>query len=289
VDDQATPSARKPLTTTHPHGYLLVRPDHALGLVRISKNASTESKVRLGCSQWVEFSRFDAPGVAFVREPVARFLSSLPETVLRMTHFVVADPSRGDQVIVPQDVYQELAQAARSPVTDFANLFLELVEYAFFDAHHEPQVSFLADRAMRLRIDPRLYPTEHFERSIEQIERWTGITAAPRASRSNQGGAKPLSGRTPLVNLARRVSGTGVYRTVRHSGLLGLRYAGSEGPLPLRSLNAFANRFSAEMKDATFTEDFRQRVLNLYALDLELWRLVEKAGGDVPASSAWPG
>jgi hypothetical protein len=279
---------RKPLTTTHPHGHVLARPDRALGLVRISKNASTESKVRLGCADWVAFDRFDGPVVAFVREPFARFLSSIPETVLRMTHFAVADASRGDQVIVPDDVYCELARAATAPIADFADKFLELAEYAYFDAHHEPQVSFLADRAMRLRIDPRLYPTEQFERSIAQIERWTGITAVPRAARSNQGGAKPMAGRSPAIDLARRVSRTGVYRTVAYSGLLGLRYNGNEGPLALRALNELANQFAAELKGVKLGEDFRQRVLTLYALDLELWRKVDAADGDIAASAVWP-
>jgi hypothetical protein len=204
-----------------------------------------------------------------------------------MTHFVAADPSRGDQVVAPDDVYAELAACAAAPMADFAGKFLELAEYAFFDAHHEPQVSFLADREMRLRIDPRLYPTEHFERSISQIERWTGIAATPPAARSNQGGAKPLAGRTPAIDLARRLSRTGVYRTLAHSGLLGLRYNGNEGPLALRALNDLANRFAAELKSASLEAGFRERVLALYALDMELWSRVEEAGGDVPASAVW--
>ncbi|OZA54950.1 MAG: hypothetical protein B7X78_11240, partial [Sphingomonadales bacterium 39-62-4] len=102
------PISRAPLTTTHPHGYVLVREDRTLGLLRISKNASTESKVRLDCRDWIAFDQFDGPSVAFLREPYSRFLSSIPETMLRVTHFQIEDPSRKDRVVAPEDVYREL-------------------------------------------------------------------------------------------------------------------------------------------------------------------------------------
>lgn len=279
---------RAPLTTTHPHGYVLARGDRTLGLVRISKNASTESKVRLRCVDWIAFDDFNGPSVAFVREPFARYLSSLPETVLRMTEAQIAEPSRKDRVVIPEDVHHELSAAATLPIADFARLFLELTEYAFFDAHHEPQVSFLADRALKLRIDPRLYQTEQFERSISQIRDWLHIDTAPAGPKSNQGGAKPQKGRTPAIDLARRITRTGVYRILHHSGVLGLRYRGHSGPITLGTMNALANRFSAELKGADLGEDYRRRVLTLYAADAALWNTVRDRGGDMHASGVWP-
>lgn len=279
---------RAPLTTTHPHGYVLARADRALGLVRISKNASTESKVRLLCEEWIAFGAFPGPSVAFIREPVSRFLSSIPETVLRMTEPQLAEVDRKDRVEVPEDVYRELLGNAASPIEQLAQLFLELVEYGFFDAHHEPQVSFLADRNMALRIDPWLYPTQAFERSIAQITARFGITTAPAGQRSNKGGAKPVAGRNGVVDLVRRISRTGVHARVRNAGLLGARYRGDSGPISLRDLNAFANRFAAEMKSAELPGSYRERILALYGADAALWRLVSDREGDARASEVWP-
>lgn len=279
---------RPPLTTTHPHGHVIARTDRSVGLVRISKSASTESKVRLDCSEWIAFDEFDGPVVAFVREPFARFISSMPETVLRMTHFQQAESDRKDRVEIPEDIHHELAAAASAPIADFARLFLDLVEYAFFDAHHEPQVSFVADRQMRLRIDPWLYPTEEFERAISQIEARLGIACRPPGPRSNKGGAKPLAGRNAAVDMARRVTRTGVYRRVRHAGVLGLRYRGDGGPIDLRQLNELANRFTAELKSCDLAAGYRERVLGLYAADLMMWQAVRDAGGDVKTSEVWP-
>ena len=278
---------RKPLTTTHPHGHVLVRRDKALGLLRISKNASTESKVRLECAQWVHFDDFDGPVVAFLRNPVSRFVSGVPETMLRMTHFVAAENWRGDRVEVAEDIYSELVSVAAEPIATVIERFLDLVEYSFFDAHHEPQHAFLSDRQMRLRIDPRLYLTESFEDAVAQIEARTGVKALPQRQQGNRGGAKPQAGRTKLIDIGRKASGTGVYRTVKHSGFLGMRYNGHSGAMQLRDLNALANRFTREVKGFDMTDTMRERILSLYAFDQKLWTIVTERGGDVAASEVW--
>lgn len=278
---------RKPLTTTHPHGHVLARPDRRLGLIRISKNASTESKVRLECRDWIAFDVYDGPTVAFLREPVSRFVSGVPETMLRMTHWVAAESWRGDRVEVPEDVYTELAGVAREPIAAVVARFLELAEYAFFDAHHEPQHAFLVDRHLGLRIDPLLYLTESFEDAITRIEARTGIVTRKPADRGNRGGAKPQAGRTRLVDLARRTTRTGVYRKVAHSGFLGLRYRGASEPMELRELNGLANRFTREVKEFGVPGELRERILALYDLDNRLWQAVTARGGDVPASEVW--
>ncbi|MFB0612093.1 hypothetical protein [Aurantiacibacter poecillastricola] len=278
---------RQPLTTTHPHGYVLARPDRALGLIRISKNASTESKVRLECEDWLPFHEFGGPVVAFLREPVARFLSSVPETILRMTDFASAQEWRMDRVVIPDDVHLELLDVAKAPIPTVLERFVELVEYAFFDAHHEPQHAFLADRHMALRIDPYLYLTETFETAIGQIENRFGIDVPPAAQRGNVGGRKAEAGRNGLVDVARRVSSTGVYREVTNPGFLGRRY-GDGQPVLLRELNGYCNKFVRELKSQDLPADLRQRICDLYAFDLALWQDVTSRGGDVRASDVWP-
>lgn len=278
---------RKPLTTTHPHGHVLVRDDRRLGLLRISKNASTESKVRLECEDWVAFGDFEGPVVAFLREPVSRFVSGLPETMLRMTHFAVAEKWRSDRVEVPEDAYHELVRNAAEPIDALFERYLGLVEYAFFDAHHEPQHAFMADRRMRLRIDPHLYLTESFEDALAQIERRTGVHALEQKQQGNRGGAKPQAGRTKWIDLLRRTSRTGVYRQVANSGFLGARYNGNSGPMQLRDLNGLANRFTREVKEFAIPDDLRDRILSLYEFDQHMWSTVTQRGGDVRAGAIW--
>ena len=279
---------RKPLTTTHPHGYVLARSDLAFALLRISKNASTESKNRLGCTNWLAFDAYEGPVVAFLREPVSRFLSSIPETALRMTHFAISEEWRKDRVVIEEDIYQELLGLAQAPIGKVIEAFVELVAYDFFDAHHEPQHAFFTDRHLRLRLDPYLYLTESFETAVQQIEARCRIRTERNPGRGNEGGAKPVVGRTPLIDLARKATRTGVYRRVAHCGFLGQRYRGDPGPARLHELNAMANRFAREVKAHALPDDVRRQILAIYALDQELWRTVTASGGDFPASMAWP-
>lgn len=278
---------RKPLTTTHPHGHVLTRKDRALGLLRISKNASTESKTRLQCEDWLAFNQFNGPVVAFLREPVSRFLSSVPETILRMTHFAIAEEWRRDRVVIPEDTHQSLMDVADQPIDEVLRRFLDLVEYSFFDAHHEPQHAFFTDRKMKLRIDPLLYLTEDFETAVAQIEKRTSITTLRTEERGNRGGGKPLKGRTPAIDLARRVTATGVHRQVAHSGFLGSRYKGDPGSMTKGELNALSNQFTRELKSFDLPHDLRTRIAEVYAFDHELWETVTRRGGDVPASELW--
>lgn len=288
LQESAKDLHRHPLTNTHHHFYLRGRPDGALALVRISKNASTETKRRLGCSAWHSFDEFTGPVVAFLREPVARFLSSIPETALRMTDFVNAESNRLDRVEIPGDTFAELLASANRPIADVVNLWLELVDYGFFDAHHEPQTAFLMDRWMNLAIDPRLYLVEDIETAMQQIEARTGVRALGGANRGNRGGAKPIAARSASVDLMRRITRSGVYRTLAHSGFLGQRYRKSTGPIRLTDLNALANRFSDEIKAYEPSAIETSRIQMIYRSDQLLWARVKEQGGDVAASSIWP-
>ncbi len=278
---------REPLLPSHPHGYLVARPDRKLGVIRISKSASTESTQRLGGQDWLHFDQFEGPIIAFVRDPYQRFVSAIPETMLRMTHWLVEECDRKDRLIIPEDIHYELCNVAERPVEEVAKTFLELVEYAHFEAHHEPQFHYLANRHLQLRVNPRLYLTDAFENGIAQIEEWVGIKAKRRNNRGNVGGAKPLKGRTRTIDIYRRVTRTGVHRVVKHAGFLGLRYRRDSGAISLRELNSFANRFSNELKSARLGEEFKARVNKRYAEDVVFYKIVKAKGGNVHAAAIW--
>lgn len=282
---------RAPLTTTHPHGQLMRREDGRLGLVRISKNASSELVDRLDCTRLVPFSSHDGPAVAFFRDPLRRFLSSVPETMLRVTYAEIADPWNHDRVICPEDVYHELCAIAGRDIPALLEGFVTLVEYAFFDAHHEPQLSFLTDREGRLRIDPLVYAVESLEDHLAAISTRFSIPLVPTAERRNVGGRKPQHGRTTLRDVVRRVTRTGGYHRVAHGGPLGARYGVADGmgamtrPFHRFELNALANRFAKELGETPPRPDLVARIETLYARDRGVWEWVRAAGGDRPLST----
>ncbi len=269
---------RAPLTTTHHHGHVLVREDINLGLIRISKNASTESKNRLGVERMVHYRDFTGPSVTFLRSPVKRFISSIPETMLRITYPEVAHLSRTDQVVCPEDVYFELCDIAKLDITTFADAYLALVEYAFFDAHHEPQTHFIYDRCMRPRINPHLYLVESFDAGIDDIAKRFNLPqlSDTRGNMGNEGGKKAEVGATPLKDLVRNITGTGVRKRLGAPGPLAVRYADElpAGNPTMGKMNTFSNRLSKELKEAQLPASFTRRVEALYAGDIELWQRV---------------
>jgi len=281
---------RQPLTTTHHHGQLLRRSDGRLGLVRISKNASSELVDRLACSVLCPFHAHHGPVVAFFRNPVRRFLSSIPETLLRVTYAEIADPWNADRVICPEDVYHELCAIAGRDIPALLEGFVDLVEYAFFDAHHEPQLSFLTDRRGRLRIDPHVYAVETLERDLAAISARFGIAVAATTAPRNVGGQKPEKGRTFLRDLLRRATGTGGYHRLAHAGPLGVRYGMADRhgvllrPMTRFELNGLANRFAQELRKHEPGPGLVRRIRRLYASDETVWEQLRASGGDHPLS-----
>lgn len=268
---------RARLTTTHPHGSLVRRRDGSLALLRISKNASTELMNRLDCQDWVQFAKNDAPVVIFLRDPVRRFVSSVPETLLRVQHPAVEDAHVPDRVVISEDVYASLEALMKGPIESVIDGFLDLVEEAPFDAHHEPQLSFFTKRDGALRLDGRVFTVENIEDGLQQIALRYGISLRDTAARYNVGGAKPMSGSTPFRMVARKITRTGLYRRLPHSPLLATRYIEAPRVLRRHELNAMANRFAKELKEKGLTEKQTERVRALYHADIALWSRVRES------------
>ncbi len=276
------PAQRPRLTTTHCHGSLNYRQDGKLALLRISKNASTELMNRLDCLDWRPYREVDAPVVMFLREPVRRFVSSIGETLMRVQHPAIEDRQKRDRVMISEDVYAELAEAITEPVPVVVDAMLDLVEEQPFDAHHEPQIYFFTARDGSPRFDGRLYTVERIEEGLEKISIRYGIDiappGAPTGGRFNAGGAKPLTGSTRFRALARRLTGTGLYRRLPRPPLLAARYPEYAGRTLLRrDLNAMANLFTSELKAEGLSEAQIARVRRIYQEDIALWSLVKDA------------
>jgi hypothetical protein len=280
---------RRPLTTTHPHGYVFSNKDHSLGLISISKNASSSIKNRFQLNYLEPFSSFSGNTISFLRDPYLRFMSSIPETLLRITDPGQAYPNHLDQVLVSEDIHSEICAIAKLPINDFISSYIDILSYSFFDAHHEPQFSFLADRFGRLRIDSYVYRVSAFEKAIAQIEARFGVRALASNLPANRSGEKPVAGRNAASHLFRVLTRTGVMETVYWGNPLIVRYNDSKHSKPIRrrDVNRFCNLFASEIKNQVLPNSFIQRVEDLYARDFALWRRLEAIGGDVPMSEIW--
>ena len=267
---------RARLTTTHPHGAVICRRDHKLGLLRVSKNASTELMNRLDCRDWRLFSETDVPVVLFLREPVRRFVSSISETLLRVQHPAIEDFLSRDRVMVSEDVFFALSEVITRPISEIVDRLLDLIEEEPFDAHHEPQISFFTTRDGTPRLDARVYTVERLEEGLEKIALRYGIQTLQADNPYNVGGAKPVSGSTRIRDIVRRATKTGLYRPLPHPPLLAGRYTeATRGALQRRELNEMANAFATELKAEGLTEEQTARVRALYQADIALWTRVK--------------
>ena len=134
-------------TCTHPYGYMLTQNERNFGFIRISKNASTSIAAikELKLTSWAEIEGFRGNIYAVIRNPIERFVSSIPETLLRINSVDPIHGNRGDDVIVPYYLKKEIYGLKVKKLDDFMRGYVDIVGQDFFDAHHEPQIKFITD------------------------------------------------------------------------------------------------------------------------------------------------
>ena len=129
----------------HPFGYASTG-NRDLAFIRISKNASSSIVASLGLKGWTHASCLENHAVyCALRDPVARFYSSVVETTLRARLF--QDHKYFGDIVVDPEIYFEMQRLlARGDVAAYLWYIIEMIdEVGPFDAHHERQVSFLRD------------------------------------------------------------------------------------------------------------------------------------------------
>lgn len=138
---------RKPSSITHPFGRLLTQQEKKFGYLPISKNGSSSFKLvpHFELNEWVSIKGFqNKPIYCAFRNPIDRFFSSVPETLKRFR--IVGDPRQlGKNLLISYDVSEELKKLCNKTPQHFIYGFLDIVEWSFFDAHHEPQATFVLD------------------------------------------------------------------------------------------------------------------------------------------------
>lgn len=128
----------------HPYGFAWGNQDSQIAFLRISKAGSTFFVKQLNLRS-IKQHIGDYPEEFFVftviRDPVARLLSSIPETLKR----VRANPGAG-QIKCTRDIEASITQFRGSDFVELAIHTLGLIrENGAFDAHHEQQFKFIFD------------------------------------------------------------------------------------------------------------------------------------------------
>lgn len=162
------------LDVNAPFGYCIPSRFANFSFVRISKNASTslvEDK-RLGLRHY-GYERIDAYPSDFscyacIRDPIDRFVSSIPETLSRYMRRHQTTKFMRSAVLVNDDIACELDGMYHflDRPSLFLEMYIELVESVFFDAHHQPQLAFLTRADSHFVRDYNLFALEYIDPAI---------------------------------------------------------------------------------------------------------------------------
>lgn len=153
-------------TSTHHFGFASVNIENDLAFIRISKCGSTTFVRRHKLTKLVPFSELDnfTHVMAAVRNPLDRFLSSIPETLKRIrpkslqtTNSIIND----NDVFVNDNIYEEVCRIFLSSSDSFIERYCMLIDsFSFFDAHHEPQIYFFYDDFNNIYDNVRIFPLD---------------------------------------------------------------------------------------------------------------------------------
>ena len=171
-------------TNTHPHGKFWTNAQRDLGFVRISKCGSSTFTASMNLKQVVPFSQSNMKHLyCCLRDPHARFASSILETLKRVTCEESKPPLlMADSVVVSKEVFDALKQLdVATPVRIIAGMIEVIKTYGPFDAHHEPMKNFLynPEDSGILEIDPMCFPLEKMTSVIKKIAQ-TGVFLSRR-------------------------------------------------------------------------------------------------------------
>lgn len=176
-------------TTTHPYGFASVG-NGDLAFIRISKNASTFIADSLNLSRWERIDRLTHHRfLCALRDPEARFLSSVGETIGRIGVF-----SQKADVAVDLRILRavsELCGGFEGDVGEFLLGYVNIIDrFGFFDSHHEPQHYFLID-ALEAGREIEFFDVTDADRALTALSRTYQVRTGRRNS-SRQKIVKPL-------------------------------------------------------------------------------------------------
>lgn len=182
-------------TTTHPHGYMLTQKDPNFGFVRISKNASTtiSSIPEFKLKRWTSIKGFKGNIYVALRDPIDRFFSSIPETLIRFRHPAICEKENQmkQDVNISYDVYDFFLHVEIEKLDKFIIKYIELIEsFGFFDSHHEPQIYFLTDLTGKFYHDMFLFDITSSKEFLTRISKIENLNFNISIKKKNDGSLK---------------------------------------------------------------------------------------------------
>jgi len=139
----------------HHFHYVVPSSVRDFAFLRISKSASSSivsyPPFKLNQCKKIHASLYPHAIFCCIRNPIDRFISSIPETLLRYTVRHLSSRTWSSAVYVSEDVSARLdALTGINDPSAFLYEFIELVREGPFDAHHQPQVDFITTPNLEL-------------------------------------------------------------------------------------------------------------------------------------------
>lgn len=148
-------SKRSRTNINHHFHYVVPSLVRDFAFMRISKSASNSIRkyqpFGLNHNNLIHASLYPYEIYCCIRNPIDRFISSIPETLLRYTVRHLSKKNWSSAVYVSEDVSVRLD--ALTQVNDpsvFLFEYLSLISEGPFDAHHQPQVDFITNQNLEL-------------------------------------------------------------------------------------------------------------------------------------------
>lgn len=277
------------LRTRHELNSVHANFDLAIGVIRIPKCASSTAVHALGARSPIDFSEalsLDLEIVAAVRDPVARLLSSIPETLFRST----PDPQKyaGD-ILVSEEEYEEIMKLRGNEPLELARaIFERITGGGFFEIHHLPMFPFIFHSDGRARGPIRIYRADQSSVALRALLAARGVDGfAVRSDlRKNDrtihsGPEHNTLGRQLKKSLARLRGAVFPAFSRRYPPNHPiLRLANSASPLSSFELGeTLKGIYRVIRSDVLLVEEARRVVQHTYASDLRLFNEVLRSPG----------
>lgn len=164
-------------TKSHPHGKLVTNCEKTIAFVRLPKCGSTTFTKRHALEYWDDFSNHENTYLTFcaIRDPYARFLSSIPETIIRIYNLMQKKSKHFySDIPISDEIYNYLSNKIRNNGNIVKAFIATIEEYGYFDSHHEPMIRFLFGEKKKLEINPIMISVEEINMLSEFLFSFSG-------------------------------------------------------------------------------------------------------------------
>jgi len=263
---------------------MMTQGDMRFGYIRISKNGSTaiSSIKEFELDEWTLIKGFGGNIYAAIRNPIDRFISSIPETLFRYRCLGSSKTCGGGwkDVLVSYDIYECLKDVRVDSVINFINDYISvIVECGYFDAHHEPQINFMFDRNMKAYSNNiYLFELSRVDFYIKMIANKEGV-CLPEGYEvcAKNIGIKDVGMKNKIRDAVRRVLNRGNLNISKYYNSYSDNPMYRWGVMNGVSFENVRGQLYKSLLEEKRNQDLIGRISELYDSDCKLYRCVQKA------------